>query len=151
MDMVVLSTALTALLANIALGGGVFEHGLIDRAWPRKPEIIQPGKGGISRARFWIPAHSAFEIVLLVTLYLGWANDGVRKALLLALVAHVTLRLWSAFDMIPKAIAFEKAETVDEAAARDWTRRSLMRFPLALLTSFAALTAFGAACGLSLG
>ncbi|MGX1787164.1 hypothetical protein ACWIGM_10520 [Bosea sp. NPDC055332] len=148
MDAVVLSTALTALLANIGLGGGIFEHGVVDRAWPGKPEIVQPRKGGIWRAGFWIPAHTAFELVLLVTLYLAWANEGARKALLLALAAHVTLRLWSAFDMIPKAIAFEKAETVDEIAARDWTRRSLMRFPLALLTSLAALAAFAAACGL---
>lgn len=151
MDAIVLSTALTALLANIGLGGGLFEHSVIDRAWPRKPEIVQPRKGGISRVRFWIPAHSAFELVLLVTLYLGWGHDGVRKALLLALAAHLTMRLWSAFDMIPKAIAFETAEAVDEAAARDWTKRSLMRFPLALLTSLATLAAFGAACGLNLG
>mgnify|MGYP000845358828 CR=1 FL=1 len=151
MDAIVLSTALTALLANIGLGGGIFEHGVIDHAWPRKPEIVQPRKGGISRVRFWIPAHSAFELVLLVTLYLGWGHGEVRKALLLALAAHLAMRLWSAFDMIPKAIAFEKAEAVDEAAARDWTKRSLMRFPLALLTSLAALAAFGAACGLNLG
>lgn len=151
MNAIILSTALTALLANIGLGGGVFEHSVIDRAWPRKPEIVQPRKGGIWRAGFWIPAHTAFELVLLVTLYLGWGHAGVRKALLLALAAHVVMRVWSAFDMIPKAIAFEKAETVDEAAARDWTRRSLMRFPLALLTSLATLAAFGAACGLTLG
>ena len=132
MDPIILSTALTALLANIGLGGGIFEHSVIDRAWPRKPEIVQPRKGGISRVRFWIPAHTAFELVLLVALYLGWSNVEVRRALLVALAAHLALRLWSAFDMIPKAIAFEKAETVDEAAARDWTKRSLMRFPLAL-------------------
>lgn len=151
MDAIVLSTALTALLANIGLGGGIFEHSVVDRAWPRKPEIIQPRKGGISRAWFWIPAHTAFELVLLVTLYLGWDNVGVRRALLVALAAHLAMRLWSAFDMIPKALAFEKAETVDEAAARDWTKRSLMRFPLALLTSLAALVAFGGACGLNPG
>jgi hypothetical protein len=151
MDAAVLSTALTVLLANIGLGGGIFEHSVIDRAWPGKPEIIQPRRGGVSRARFWIPAHSLFEISLLVTLYLGWNNDGVRQALLLALAAHLALRLWSAFDMIPKALAFEKAETVDEAAARDWTKRSLMRFPLALLTSLAALAGFAAACGANPG
>lgn len=151
MDAIILSTALTVLLANIGLGGGIFEHSVVDPAWPRKPEIIQPGKGGVSRAWFWIPAHTAFELTLLVTLYLGWSNGAVRCALLLALAAHLALRLWSAFDMIPKALAFEKAETVDEAAARDWAKRSLMRFPLALLTSLAALAAFGAACGLNLG
>jgi len=149
MDAVVLSTALTVLLANIGLGGGIFEHSVVDRAWPRKPDIVQPRKGGIWRAGFWIPAHSAFEVVLLVTLYLSWGRDGVRNALIVALAVHLAMRLWSAVDMIPKAIVFEKAETVDEADARAWTRRSLLRFPLALLTSLAALTAFAAACGLS--
>ena len=151
MDAIVLSTALTALLANVALGGAAFEHGVVDRAWPRRPEIVQPGKGGIWRAGFWIPAHTAFELVLLVTLYLGWAHGDVRKALLTALAAHLALRLWSAVDLIPRALAFEKAEAVDEVAARDWTKRSLMRFPLALLTSLAALAAFAAACGLKPG
>jgi len=149
MDALVLSTGLTALLANIGLGGGIFEHGLIDRAWPQKPEIIQPRKGGISRGLFWIPAHTMFEAALLFTLYLAWSNLTARYALAVALAAHALMRIWSAFDMIPKALAFEKAEAVDLATARDWTRRSLMRFPLALLTSFATLAAFGIACGLN--
>ena len=122
MDAIVLSTALTALLANVALGGAAFEHGVVDRAWPRRPEIVQPGKGGIWRAGFWIPAHTAFELVLLVTLYLGWAHGDVRKALLTALAAHLALRLWSAADLIPRALAFEKAEAVDEVAAVDHVR-----------------------------
>ncbi len=148
MDSVILATGVTALLANVGLGGAVFEYSIVDRAWPKKPEIIQPRKGGISRGLFWIPAHTVFELALLVTLFLAWNQASARNALLVCLAAHVAMRIWSAFDMIPKALAFEKAETVDESAAQEWTRRSLMRFPLALLTSISALTAFGSACGL---
>lgn len=149
MSAVILSTGLAGLLANIGLGGGIYEHGVVDPAWPRRPEIVQPGKGGISRARFWIPAHTVFEVSLLVALYLGWSDANVRTALLVALAAHVIMRVWSAFDMIPKALAFEKAETVDEADARHWIHRSLMRLPLALLTSLATMAAFAFACGLT--
>lgn len=149
MDAVVLSTGMAALLANIGLGGGMFEHSVVDPAWPKRPEIIQPRRGGISRAKFWIPAHVVLEIALLAALYLGWANADVRFALLLALAAHVIMRLWSAVDMIPKAIAFERADTVDASQARIWTRRSLLRFPLALFTSIATLFAFAIACGVN--
>ena len=50
---------------------------------------------------------------------------------------------WSAFDFIPKALAFEKADpaTVSEGAARRWSRRSLFRLPLDLITCGAMLSA----------
>lgn len=87
MDALVLSTGLAALLANVGLGGGIFEHGLVDRAWPKRPDIVQQRRGGIDRKRFWIPAHSVFEIVLLVALYPARGNPDVRNALLVAFAA----------------------------------------------------------------
>ena len=57
------------------------------------------------------------------------------------------MRIWSAFDFIPKALAFERADpaTIGEGAARAWTRRSRLRLPLDLLTCGAMLAAFTAA------
>ena len=57
------------------------------------------------------------------------------------------MRLWSAFDFIPKALAFERVDpaTADPAAARRWCRRSLGRMPLDLVTSAAMLAALVAA------
>jgi hypothetical protein len=51
--------------------------------------------------------------------------------------------VWSLVDFVPKAVAFEKADpaTVDEAAAVRWTRRSLLRLPLDLITCAAMLAA----------
>jgi hypothetical protein len=71
----------------------------------------------------------------------------VRNFLLVALASHVVMRLWSAFDFIPKALAFERADpsSVTEAAARRWSRRSRWRLPLDLVTCGAMLTALVAA------
>ena len=122
----VAATALASALALISLGGGFYEFRVVDRAWPRRPDLIQPARGGVSRRDFWIPAHVAFELALVLALVVTWSEPEIRSWLLVGLASHATMRIWSAFDFIPKALAFERADpvTVAEAAARKWTRRS---------------------------
>ncbi|HEU4800789.1 MAG TPA: hypothetical protein VFS94_09160 [Gemmatimonadales bacterium] len=129
-------------LALMSLGGGAYEFLVVDPAWPARPDIIQPGRGGISRRRFWIPAHTAFELTLLASLVTLW-DTPVRAALLVALAAHGLMRLWSAFDFIPKALLFERADpsAINANAARRWSRRSLGRLPLDLVTCTSMMTA----------
>lgn len=145
--LVLSATALAAALALISLGGGLYEFSVVDPAWPRRPDIIQPDHGGVSRRRFWIPAHVAFELALIVSLIAAWPRTEVRTWLLVALGSHAVMRLWSTFDFIPKALAFEKADrtTFDAKAAIRWTRRSLLRVPLDLVTCGAMLAALIAA------
>ena len=135
--------AATTLMACVSLGGGLYEVLVVDPFWPRRPGIIQPALGGISRRRFWVPAHAIFEVLLLLSLILTWHHFNVRAALLVALASHVLVRVWSLVDVVPKAVAFEKADPakVDEAAAVAWTRRSLARLPLNLITAAATLAA----------
>ena len=135
--------ALCASLALLSLGGGLYEVIVVDPSWPARPDIVQPSRGGISRKRFWIAAHTSFEIMLVVALVLAWSARGVRFWLLIALASHGAMRIWSAFDFIPKALAVEKAEPgmIDEGAARRWTYRSRFRLPLDLVTCGAMLTA----------
>lgn len=135
--------AATTLLACTLLGGGLYEVLVIDPAWPKRPGIIQAHNGGISRRRFWIPVHTVFEVLLIVTLIVAWGHPDVRLALLIALASHVVMRVWSLADFVPKAVAFEKADPVgvDEAAAVRWTRRSVLRLPLDAVTCVAMLTA----------
>ncbi len=139
--------AITTLAACATLGGGLYEYLVIDPYWPKRPGIIQSRNGGVSRARFWIPAHTLFEVLLIVTLVVAWGNADVRVALLVALVSHAVMRVWSLVDFVPKALAFEKADPakVDEAAAVRWTRRSLLRLPLDLITCAAMLAALAVA------
>jgi hypothetical protein len=143
-DLPLLLTALATALACASLGGGLYEFSVVDPFWPRRLELIQPARGGISRRRFWIPAHVAFELALIGSLVALWPRPEVRGWLLAALASHGAMRIWSAFDFIPKALAFERADAVDERAARAWTRRSLLRLPLDLVTCAAMLGAFAA-------
>src|SRR5262249_47389254 len=43
--------SVAAALALVSLGGGLYEFLVVDPFWPRRPEIIQPARGGISRKR----------------------------------------------------------------------------------------------------
>jgi hypothetical protein len=85
---------------------------VVDRAWPRRSDLIQPARGGVSRRAFWIPAHAAFELVLVVALVVTWSESEIRSWRLVGLASHAAMRIWSAFDFIPKAIAFERADPV---------------------------------------
>jgi hypothetical protein len=138
---------LAAALALASLGGGLYEFLVVDPFWPRRPDLIQPQRGGISRKRFWIPAHTTFELLLIAALIATWDQPAVRTPLLVALASHAAMRIWSACDFIPKALAFERADpaTIAEDAARRWSRRSMGRLPLDLLTCGAMLTALVAA------
>ncbi len=142
-----LATGIATALALASLGGGLYEYLVVDPFWPKRPELIQPQRGGISRRRFWIPAHTSFELALIVSLIAAWSSPPMRTPLLVALASHAVMRLWSAFDFIPKALAFERAApaAVDVGAARRWSRRSLLRLPLDLVTCTAMLLAFIAA------
>lgn len=135
--------ATTTLVACVLLGGGLYETVVVDPAWPKRPGIIQAQNGGISRRRFWIPVHTLFEVLLIVALIASWGDAAVRLALLVALVSHAVMRVWSLVDFVPRAVEFEKADPagIDEAAAVAWTRRSLLRLPLDLVTCVALLVA----------
>jgi hypothetical protein len=139
--------AATTMMACASLGGGLYEYLVIDPKWPKRPGIIQARNGGVSRARFWIPAHIVFEVLLIVSLIVAWGDADVRAALLVALVSHAVMRVWSLVDFVPKALAFEKTDPamVDEAAAVRWTRRSLLRLPLDVITCAAMLAALAVA------
>jgi len=143
-----LSLAVTGAtaLALLSLGGGLYEFLVGDPFWPKRPDLIQPSRGGISRKRFWIPAHTVFELTLILSLVWAWGWADLRFWLLLAAAGHATMRIWSALDFIPKALSFEKAATVDPVAAKKWSRRSKFRFPLDLWTCGSLLAALSIVC-----
>jgi hypothetical protein len=138
--------AIATFTACASVGGGLYESLVLDPVWPGRPAVIQPRHGGVSRRRFWIPVHSTFEVALVAALVVSCGQPGVRTALLVALVSHLVMRVWSFIDLIPKAAAFEKTDParVDRAEAERWARRSLLRLPLdaiACAAGFAALVA----------
>jgi len=141
---------LATAFACASVGGGLYEFLVVDPSWPQRPDIVQPQRGGISRKRFWIPMHTVFELTLITALVLAWKAPAVRLGVLVALASHAAMRLWSAFDFIPKALAFERGEpgAIDAAAARSWRRRSKLRLPLDLVVCGGLLNALVAAARL---
>src|ERR1700712_1743100 len=99
--------AVTAFAACASVGGALYEFLVLDPIWPNRPAIVQPRHGGVSRRRFWIPAHATFEVALLTALVASWSHPHVRTALLVAVASHAVMRIWSFLDFIPKAVAFE--------------------------------------------
>jgi hypothetical protein len=130
--------------ALMIVGGGFYEVLVVDPAWPKRPDLIQPDRGGISRRRFWMPVHTLFELSVISALVAAWPVPEVRAWLWVALISHAVARVWSFVDFIPKAIAFERAEpgSITEASARRWTRRSIFRLPLELVSCGAMIVAF---------
>jgi hypothetical protein len=84
---------------------------------------------------------------LIGALVAAWRDADVRVALLVALATHAVMRVWSLLDFVPRAVAFETSDpaAVDEAEAVSWTRRSLLRLPLDLVTCLATLAALAIA------
>lgn len=135
--------ALTTAIALVGLGGGLYETSVVDARWPDKPELIPPSEGVLNRKHFWIPVHVSFELFLVAALIAAWRVPAVRYCLIAAVLSHVSMRIWSGFDFIPKATAFEQSTSASFSieAARAWTSRSLLRLPLDLVTCMALLSA----------
>lgn len=150
-DPVVLSLSLATLAGGALLGGGAYEARVLDPVWPRRIDIIQPRHGGMSRARFWIPAHIVFELLLIASLILAWASPQLRTWLLVSLASHAGMRIWSALDFIPKALKLERgdADGISEESIKNWVRRSRWRLPLDWTTCGALLIALSQAGGTS--
>lgn len=134
--------ALATSLRFVSIGGGLYETLLVDRVWPDRFDLIQPSRGGISRTRFWIPAHLAFELLLITCLVSYWSHPAVRDWLLLAFAAHAAMRCWSAIRFIPAALRFEQGDVnLDRIDALRWTRASKWRLPLDLIAGIAMMMA----------
>jgi hypothetical protein len=100
-------------------GGGIYESVVLDPVWPGRPAIIQAQHGGVSRRRFWIPVHGAVEVALIAAVIVTWGHPEVRTPMLIALASHAVVRVWSLIDLVPKVVAFQKANpaAVERAAA----------------------------------
>jgi hypothetical protein len=134
-------------LGAIGMGGGLYETLLVDRVWPRQPQLVQPGRGGINRKLFWGPLNGLSGLALVVCVWAVWAEPLARGWALLALACHIGARAWSWAYFIPAALRFETLgdfDSSDAARARRWTRLSIWRLPLGL-AELAALSLAGAA------
>lgn len=139
---IVLAPLTSIVIGAVGVGGGIYETLLVDRVWPGNPAVIQPGRGGINRGRFWMPVHLLYELALLVTAWNLWDVGGARWWIVGALGAHIAARAWSFAYFIPNALRFEKlgdltAEQKQEA--KRWAKWSRCR-PVVEMASVISLS-----------
>jgi len=123
------SLLVALVLGAIVVGDGLYETARVDRAWPQRPDIIQPDKGGINRKFFWGPAQGLFELALLVAAWLTWPTAASRIWVIVAVAIHFATRAWSFAYFIPAAIRFEAgtADSADGAKIKRWVSLSPWR------------------------
>jgi hypothetical protein len=127
---VALAPLVALVLGAIGLGGGCYETLVVDRVWPDNPAVIHRGHGGINRGRFWMLAHSLYELALFVTLWATWSVPNARWGTVAALAVHFATRAWSFAYFIPRALRFEKLPELTEEQKREalrWTQLSRVR------------------------
>jgi len=84
-------TVAATCFALMLVGGGLYEVLVVDPFWPKRPELIQPDRGGISRRRFWMPVHTVFELSVVSALIAAWPALAVRSWLWVALISDVVV------------------------------------------------------------
>ena len=129
---------LSALLLGAEVGGGIYEHLVLDRTWPSNLALIQSGQGGVDRSLFWIAIHSSLLLALLGALWATWKEAALRRRVAWALGLHLAMRICSFAYFIPAALRFEAATSVSPEQVRTWVLLSPLRTALTLV-AFAVL------------
>lgn len=124
---------LSALLLASEVGGGIYEHLVLDRAWPSNLALIRPERGGVHRAPFWILVHTSLLVALLGALWATWRDATLRKRVAWALGLHGVMRLWSFAYFIPAALRFESATSVSPEQVQTWVILSPLRTALTVV------------------
>jgi hypothetical protein len=123
----------STLMLAVEVGGGIFEHLVLDSAWPSNLALIQPERGGAHRAPFWMVVHGVLSVSLLATLWATWPHQALRKRVAWVLGLHVALRAGSFAYFIPAALRFEQATSVNPDEVRTWVILSPLRTALTLV------------------
>jgi hypothetical protein len=125
-EMWLLITTLVYFLMN---GAQIFETVAVVPKWSASPPesfALISGPYGINLKEFWIILHSIHEITFFIALYFCWKIDPVRNWLLLLLVIHFAVRVWTLLYFAPSIIEFQKISTDDSSAYGDLTAKTTL-------------------------
>jgi hypothetical protein len=125
-EMWLLITTLVYFLMN---GAQIFETAAIVPKWSASPPesfALIRGPHGINLKAFWIIFHSIHEITFFIALYFCWKIDPVKNWLLLLLVIHFAVRVWTLVYFAPNIIEFQKISSDDSIPYDDLTAKTAL-------------------------
>jgi hypothetical protein len=127
------TTTAVYLLMN---GAQIFETALIVPPWTAAPPEslgMFQGKYRLDFKAFWIAFHSLHEITFILALVFCWRLREVRLALIVLLVVHIAVRVWTIAYFAPTIIELQRlppSVTVDPdlvARAARWRQLNYVR------------------------
>jgi len=102
---------ITTLLYFLMNGAQIFETLVFVPKWVASPpdnfRLLVDGNG-TSLKLFWIVLHSIHELTFILALVFCWKIDPVRNWLLILMVAHFAVRVWTLAFFAPNIIDFQK-------------------------------------------
>lgn len=138
----------TTTLLYFALNGAqLFETLVLVPKWTAAPPAsftLFRGPHAIDLKTFWIATHSVHEISMLAAIALCWRLD-IRSALLVILVLHFAVRVWTLTYFAPEIISFQRIAETGEASldlirrVAVWKRLNGLRVAAFILLSLAML------------
>ena len=109
-------------------GAQIFETTLIVPAWTAAPPAslgLFQGKYRLDFKAFWIVFHSLHEVTFILALVLCWKLKAVRHWMLVLLLVHMAVRVWTLAYFAPTIIGFQRmtpSPSVDPALVREAAR-----------------------------
>ena len=139
------TTTAVYLLMN---GAGIFETALIVPAWTAAPPAslgLFQGDYRLDFKAFWIVFHSLHEITFILALVLCRKLKAVRHWILVLLLVHMAVRVWTVAYFAPTVIGFQSmppSPSVDPGLVREaarWRTLNLIRVLLFMAVNLALL------------
>jgi hypothetical protein len=148
-----LTRALSWLVGTTALyyvmnGAQIFETAVIVPVWTAAPPDslgMFRGQYGLDFKTFWIILHSLHEITFILALALCWKLRQVRMWIIVLLVVHIALRMWTVAYFAPTIMEFQglpPSSTVDPdlvSRAALWRQLNYLRVVLFMAVNIGLL------------
>lgn len=106
---------------------------------------VARGKYGLDLKVFWIVIHSLHELTFILALVFCWKIDPIRNWLLLLLLLHIAVRVWTLRYFAPNIIDFQKiavsgtSDTDLFARVSQWRLLNYFRVGIFIAISFALI------------
>lgn len=126
-------------------GAQVWETALMVPAWTATPPaslIFFQKPYGLDFKIFWIVIHGIHEMLLITALVFNWRIKKLRNLILLVLIGHIAVRVWTLLYFAPTLIEFQQlpySNTVDvflQEKAAQWRYLNYLRVAIFFALNF---------------
>lgn len=141
---------ITTAIYFLLNGAQIFETAIIVPSWTSAPpESFHMFRGNykLDFKIFWIITHSVHELTFIAAIIFSWKITKVRNWLLVLLLVHMAVRIWTLLYFVPNIIEFQQmpySDTIDQSLLQrttEWKNLNYLRVGIFMLVSFGFIPA----------